>query len=185
MKLRIIVANAVIAACLLSAQLSYAQDSDQDTKPSTDHSMEHSKSHSVDQADMATQQNIQQFKFGDLIISQAHTRVTPPGATVAGGYLTITNNGNSDDILLGGRVDFAEATEVHSMQMKGDVMKMRRLKDGLTLPAGETVELAHGGFHLMFKRLKEPVSISDEKSLTLIFKQAGEYQLPLAVIPLL
>ena len=38
-------------------------------------------------------------KAGDLVISQAWSRATPGGAKVAGGFLTIENNGTAPDKL--------------------------------------------------------------------------------------
>jgi len=42
-------------------------------------------------------------KAGDLVISQPWSRATPGGAKVAGGYLTVENNGSVPDRLIAGR----------------------------------------------------------------------------------
>ena len=38
--------------------------------------------------------------IGDLTITQAWSRATPPGAATAAGYLTITNHGTTNDRLV-------------------------------------------------------------------------------------
>lgn len=37
----------------------------------------------------------EEFKAGDLVVTQAWSRATPSGAKIAGGYLTIENKGLS------------------------------------------------------------------------------------------
>jgi len=126
------------------------------------------------------------FSAGDLLISEVISRVTPPGAKAGAGYLTITNNGSTDDVLLGGSVNFAKEVQVHTMEMVDDVMKMRRLKEGLIIPAGETVQLISGADHLMFMGLSAPITLDNtDNKITLKFKHAGEVVIALEVIPLM
>ena len=79
---------------------------------------------------------------GSLTIENPAIRATVPGAKVAGGYMTITNNGTADERLTGGDASFARKTEIHEMKMEGEVMKMQAIQGGLVIPAGETVRLA-------------------------------------------
>src|SRR5258708_24723635 len=89
----------------------------------------------------ATTAYAQDYKIGNLQISQPWARATPKGAAVAGGYLKITNTGTAPDRLLGGSTDIAKRFEVHEMSIDKGVMKMRELKSGLEIPPGATVEL--------------------------------------------
>ena len=110
---------------------------------------------------------------GDIAIESAWTRATPPNAQVAGGFLAINNRGTADDRLLGGSSPVAERIEVHEMTMDGDVMKMRPLQDGLTVPAGGSVELKPGGYHLMMTGLKQPLKQGETIDVALEFAHAG------------
>lgn len=65
----------------------------------------------------------------------------------------------------------AGVAEVHEMKMEGDVMKMRALP-ALDLPAGKTVELKPGGYHVMLMDLKAPLAKGATVPLTLVFKDA-------------
>ncbi len=47
------------------------------------------------------------FTVGPLVIAHPWTRATPKSATVAGGYLKITNTGSTPDRLTGGSVEVA------------------------------------------------------------------------------
>jgi copper(I)-binding protein len=60
----------------------------------------------------------------------------------------------------------AGVVELHEMRMEGDVMRMRALT-GLDLPAGSTVELKPGGYHVMLMDLKKPLQEGDMVPLTL------------------
>lgn len=118
---------------------------------------------------------------GDLVLSQGYVRAMPPNAPVAGGYVTIANHGSQDDRLIAARSPQAGEVQIHEMTMQGDVMKMRELPDGLPIPAGGTVELKPGGYHLMFMQVAKPFAEGETVETTLVFEKAGEIALPLPV----
>lgn len=119
--------------------------------------------------------------LGDLSFEGAFSRATLPNAPVAGAFLTITNSG-PDDRLIGAQTTAAGRVEIHEMTMEGDVMKMRPLAEGLALPAGETVELAPGGYHLMLMDLAAPLVEGQTAEITLTFENSGEITLPFAIM---
>jgi len=55
-----------------------------------------------------------------------------------------------------------------------EAMVMQEVKGGLAIPAGETVELAPGGYHVMLMELAEPLEEGSTFDLTLTFENAGE-----------
>lgn len=122
---------------------------------------------------LASSAYAQEYQFGDLTLDHPHTLATPPGANVAAGYLVISNAGTSGDRLTGGHASFADAVEVHETRIDNDVMKMRELVDGLSLPPGVSVELTTGGIHLMFTGLKAQMMPGDLHPVTLMFEAAG------------
>ncbi|WEK51323.1 MAG: copper uptake system-associated protein [Candidatus Kaistia colombiensis] len=120
------------------------------------------------------------YKAGDIEIGHPWTRATPPSARVGGGYLTLTNHGQTADRLVGGSSPASGRVEIHTMEVTDGVMKMRELADGLALPPGETVKLEPGGFHLMLIDLKAPISESAKIPVTLRFEHAGAVDVELA-----
>lgn len=118
---------------------------------------------------------------GQLKISAAWARATPKGASVGGGYLTITNTGSEADRLVGGSAAFAKNVEVHEMKMDKGVMSMRMLANGLEIKPGATVTLKPGGYHLMFPGLKQPLNKGDHVKVTLQFAKAGKVDVEFAV----
>ena len=120
--------------------------------------------------------------IGDLALKAPFARATLPNQPVAGGFLTITNTGDEDDVLISVSSSVSERGEVHEMAMDGDTMKMRELADGLVIPAGETVELKPGGYHLMFMKLNQPLVEGKTVEATLMFKNAGAITIPFAIM---
>jgi len=114
---------------------------------------------------------------GSLKISAPWARATPKGASVGGGYLTITNNGDAADRLLGGSTDIAKGFEIHSMTMDNGVMKMRPVTGGLEIRPGQSVELKPGGYHVMFVGLKMPLKQGGHFEATLQFQNAGRVEI--------
>jgi copper(I)-binding protein len=121
------------------------------------------------------------YKIGQLSIAHPWTRATPKGARVAGGYLTITNMGNTADKLIGGTFELAGRLEIHQMRMDGGVMTMRPLDGGLELKPNAQVELKPGSLHFMFVDLKRPLEQGQRIKATLIFEKAGTIEVEFVV----
>jgi periplasmic copper chaperone A len=123
-----------------------------------------------------------EYKVGDLVISAPMAKATPPKAPVSGGYMTITNNGSQSDRLVSVTTPFAPKAEIHEMTMEGDVMKMRPLAGGLEIPAGGSVELKPGGYHIMFMGLTEPLKEGESRKAVLTFEKAGTVEIEFPVM---
>lgn len=63
----------------------------------------------------------------------------------------------------------AGIVEIHEMAMDGNTMRMRAVP-ALELPAGKTVELKPGGYHVMLMGLKQQVKEGETVALTLVFE---------------
>ncbi len=61
----------------------------------------------------------------------------------------------------------AGVVEIHEMAMEGNTMRMRAVP-ALELPAGKTVELKPGGYHVMLMDLKAPLKAGEQVTLTLV-----------------
>lgn len=122
---------------------------------------------------LATPILAQNVSAGPISVSKAWTRQTAPNQSVGGGFLTIRNVGKTDDRLLTASTPLAAEVQIHSMSMDKGVMKMRRVKEGITIPAGKSLELKPGGLHIMFIGLKKPFNLGDKIPVTLKFQRAG------------
>jgi len=102
-------------------------------------------------------------------VKDAWARATVPGQKATGAFMTLTaKNGVK---LVGAASPAAGVAEVHEMKMEGDVMKMRAMPT-LDLPAGQTIELKPGGYHIMLMDLKSALAKDSTVELTLVFKDA-------------
>jgi copper(I)-binding protein len=113
------------------------------------------------------------YTLGSIKIGHPWARATTPGAQTGGGYLKLENNGAADR-LVSVSSSVSQSSELHSMSMEGNVMKMEMLDKGVDLPAGKTVELKPGGMHIMLVGLKAPLKEGTSFPLKLKFEKAGE-----------
>lgn len=120
-------------------------------------------------------------QLGTLKITAAWARATPKGASVGGGYLTITNTGKESDRLVGGSSDVSNGFEIHEMSMDKGVMKMRPVAEGVEIKPGQTVTLKPGGFHIMLTGLKKPLVQGEHIKGTLAFAKAGKVDIDFTV----
>lgn len=102
-------------------------------------------------------------------VSNAWVRSTVQGQKGTGAFMNITAKDGAK--LVGVSSPVAGVAEVHEMKMEGDIMKMRALP-ALDLPAGQTVQLKPGGYHLMLMDLKQPLSKGSTVPLTLRLQDA-------------
>jgi periplasmic copper chaperone A len=115
-------------------------------------------------------------KIGSLTITDLWTRATPPKAPTAGGYLTIENAGDAPDRLVAVASPLTGHVELHQMSMKDGTMIMRPAENGIEIPAGQTVTLAPGGFHIMFMGLKSAFAEGEKVPVVLTFEKAGSVE---------
>ena len=119
-------------------------------------------------------------------VDGAWARASVPGQKGTGAFMRLTAQDGAR--LVRAESPAAGVTEVHEMKMEGDVMKMRAVP-ALELPAGKTVELKPGGYHVMLLDLKAPLEKGSTVPVTLVFQDAKgaestlQLTLPVAAMP--
>ena len=103
-------------------------------------------------------------------VSDAWVRATGQGQKATGVFMNLT--AQKATRLVGVKADLTASAEVHEMKMEKDVMKMQAVK-ALDLPAGQTVALKPGSYHVMLMDLKAPVVEDSQVVLTLLFEDAA------------
>ena len=121
----------------------------------------------------------QEFRLGDLEIVHPVIFETARTARAGAGYVTIINTGTENDALIGARADVAKA-QIHQSYEENGMHRMRPA-GRLAIPAGETLRLAPGGYHIMFMGLSTPFVAGEKIPVTLIFEHAGEIEVSFAV----
>lgn len=139
-----------------------------------------------------------------IAISGAWARTSPSSVDTGAAYMMIKGGAEDDKLVsVEAPTTIAGMTQIHEMVPVGEAsdstmdmgsdssmamgsddstetsgaeeaMVMQEIKGGLEIPAGETVELAPGGYHIMLMELAEPLEEGSKFDLTLTFEKAGE-----------
>lgn len=103
--------------------------------------------------------------YAQVTVKDPWVRATVAQQKATGAFMQITSA--QDARLVEARSPIAGVVEVHEMTMEKDVMKMRAVKS-LDLPAGKSVELKPGGFHVMLMDLKQQMKEGDTVAVFLV-----------------
>ena len=110
----------------------------------------------------------------EIMFGSLQFRATVGSMSNSAAYVSIMNHGEMADRLLEVTSNLAHKTELHLMEMDNGVMKMRPIEGGIDLPAGKTIHLAPGGYHVMLIGLNAPLTADSMFEITLVFQNAGE-----------
>lgn len=108
-----------------------------------------------------------------VMVQNAVLRPPLPGRTTAMATMVLMNHTDVDDRLIEVKSKLNGDIEIHTMLKEEGVMKMRRLKNGITLPKGSIHTLENGGDHIMIFNTAIPAELKTV-DLVLIFEHAGE-----------
>ncbi len=133
---------------------------------------------------------------GSIKVSEPWARTSSMMASAGAAYMVIENSGSAADALVGAASPAAKTVEVHEtydMSMEspmpsdgmgmespmpsdgmGEGMMGMRPIDRLEIPAGGTVELKPGSYHIMLIDLNQELKVGDKIEVTLKFEKAGE-----------
>ncbi|MEH6671883.1 copper chaperone PCu(A)C [Halopseudomonas sp.] len=121
-----------------------------------------------------------EYELGELYIDHPWARPLPPVVPSGAAYLRIQNRGAGTHTLLAARSPIADKVEVHEHVHVDGLMKMQQV-ERLTIPAGETVTFAPGGYHLMMFGLKQPLVAGERFPVTLVFEEAGSIEVEVMI----
>lgn len=120
------------------------------------------------------------MQAGDgIMVSKAWARATAKSAKNGAAYLTLSTNGDGDE-LLSVTGDVADKVELHTHANDNGVMRMREVKAIAVEPGSPTV-LQPGGLHIMLLGLKAPLTEGDRFPLTLNFKSGMTKEVTITV----
>jgi hypothetical protein len=116
-----------------------------------------------------------------ITVEQPWARATPTGAKTGAVYMTLDNKSGTADRLTGASSSVADKLQIHEMKVENGVMQMRQLTGGLPIPAGGSVVLKPGSYHVMLIGLKKPLKAGETLPLTLTFEKAGNISLTVPI----
>jgi copper(I)-binding protein len=113
-----------------------------------------------------------------IAITDAWARATS-AASAGAAYATVTNAGTAADALVGASSPSAASVEVHETMAVGSpdaagggMMGMQPVAR-VEIPAGGSLRLMPGSYHLMLIGLLRDLKVGDSIDLTLTFEKAG------------
>ena len=110
----------------------------------------------------------------EITIGELRFRATHGTMPNSAAYVSITNNSIHPDRLVKVTSGLSKKTELHTMKMENDVVKMRKITDGIVIGAMKTINLAPGGDHIMLIGLTAPLNLGEQYQIKLHFERAGK-----------
>jgi hypothetical protein len=108
--------------------------------------------------------------LAQVAVADPWVRGTVEGQRATGAFMKLT--APADMALVAAASPVAKIVEIHEMKMDGGVMKMSAI-DKLALPAGKSVELKPGGYHVMLMALTQTLKAGETVPITLTFQDAA------------
>jgi hypothetical protein len=119
---------------------------------------------------------------GEIEVRAPFAYESIPGRPNSAAYMTLVNQGAEPVRLLAAESPVAGVTELHSMEMAGDVMRMRRIEGGIELLPGVPYVLAPGGDHIMLMQLGTSLRPGATAEITLTFDGHPPVTVPAPVL---
>lgn len=120
-----------------------------------------------------------------MSVSDGWIRATPPGATVAAAFLTLSNPGKTDRVLTGVQCkpQLVDRCEIHEHIHLDGRMRMQAVSQ-VVIPANGSFRFQPGGHHIMLIGLKEPLLPGSTVSLVFTFADQTSHPVQLPVKPI-
>lgn len=119
-------------------------------------------------------------KSDTLSITDAYMYETSTDMPAAAVFMTIENNSSQNAHMTGFVMDNVARTELHTMEMTNDVMKMRRV-DRYNIPSDESFELKPNGAHIMAFGLTANVTEDQTLQGTAVFEKGKRIPVTITV----
>lgn len=118
--------------------------------------------------------------LGPLQIVKPWARSSSSDPAIAGGYMTVVNEGETDR-LVAASSPAAPLIEIHAIRVKGPGLEMRKMDDGLVIPPANQQVLKPRGYHLLMSGLAAPLVAGSKLPVALVFEKAGSIAVDFAV----
>ena len=106
-----------------------------------------------------------------VTVTDPWIRGTVQGQLATGAFMKLQSA--KDARLVEATSPVAGVVEIHEMAIENNVMRMRAVP-ALPLPAGRTIELKPGGYHVMLMDLKQQMKDGDVVPVTLVVESGGK-----------
>ncbi|MBD8532186.1 MULTISPECIES: copper chaperone PCu(A)C [unclassified Massilia] len=109
--------------------------------------------------------------LAQVTVTDPWVRATVPNQKASGAFMRVQSAQAAR--LVGVSTPVAGRAELHEMAMENNTMRMRQV-DAIDLPAGKAVNLASGGYHVMFFDLKRQLKEGETVPVTLLVQDGAK-----------
>ncbi len=106
-----------------------------------------------------------------ISVSDAWVKAADEGMTAA--FAVLTNDSQTDATLVAATTDASSTVEIHQTTMVDGAMAMAPADGGIVVPAGGSVTLEPGGYHIMLMDLTTAIEPGDQVPLTVEFSDGS------------
>lgn len=100
-----------------------------------------------------------------VTVSDAY--IAQPASNTAAMFGTVSNSGSGAVTITGGSAPGVGMVQVHEFVKNGNTEVMQEVPGGLEIPAGGSVELKPGSYHVMLMEVADQWAVGDEVTVTL------------------
>jgi copper(I)-binding protein len=118
-----------------------------------------------------------------LVVQNPWIRKPPPGLETVAVYFTLKNASTRAVFIVGVKSPLATSAMIHESSMADGQARMR-MRDRVTVPAGNDVAFVPEGLHVMLSGLSKPLNVGDKVPLTLELDHGGSVDFVAIVRPL-
>jgi len=101
-------------------------------------------------------------------VKEPYVRATPVNTPNSAAFMTLENKTNKDISLTDVASDIAQATELHTSEIKDGIRTMHKVEK-IDIPANGSTILKPGSFHIMFIGLKKALEVGETIDINLGF----------------
>jgi|GEM_PF-599080 len=115
------------------------------------------------------------YDEGNIEVAHPWARPTPIASVPGAVYFAIRNKGKWKDELVSVSVPegFAERVEMHETVNQDGMMRMRKINNTLTIPAGGELKFQPGGSHVMLIGLSKALKLGSKFPAVFNFEKSG------------
>jgi hypothetical protein len=108
----------------------------------------------------------------EILLDHPWAQASPPKAVVGRAFVTILNQSDEIEHLVGVTTDAASSAEISGIRILQNVPNPRQLFN-IDIPPHRAIAFAPGAYHILLRNLRKPLVAGDRFAGVLIFKNAG------------
>ena len=108
----------------------------------------------------------------EVLLEHAWAQASPPKAVVGRAFVTITNQSDETEHLIGASSEAALSAEISGIRILQNVPNMRRLVN-IDIPPHRSIVFAPGSYHILLRNLRKPLVAGDRIDGELMFEKSG------------